>query len=659
MMWLNESAKNNTQPIRSDIFRPSKILAKSFNEHDIEFSIEEETINEEILITDFVNKIDDEDWINCLKKDKEFGTMYTYIKDNILPPKSKNKKGEDPDKVARDILRRSHQYVISKEDKKLYYCANPKTHPNELKLCVPSEYRRLVIEECHDALWSGAHMGRDKTITKIKDKYTFPGIHDYVDLWISTCPTCQENKRRHPSGEAVPLGVIEASRPGDLLCIDIWDPCVRSTRGFEYILTVVDGFSKFAYAIPIRNKSAKAVAEALVEKVFPTGIPNRLHSDQGKEFINDVIKQLSELMGIDQSKTTAYHPQGNAYAERIHQFFRNATTAYIRRDQRNWDIILPLLAMVYNDTEHSALGRYSPSELFLGRKLGLPLQKPLVMEEMPKYYLANYAEKLKLALNIVQKEIMEKTMQKLESNLAKSLGKNKLEYKVGDDVALSVENIPSEFKSAKLFPRWKGPYRITKLSRDKKVIYLKDDFDNELNRPVSVLRIKPWKRREDFEDLLGPDRFLRVQQFENVQQSSEPIDDSSSDIDETIVTDRAGVDIAVESAQNVGNEIIITPTTKPSADKRKQRDPSDISSQNILPGRNRVLRSASRREVDETSKNLVVTNTVTNNTKKSKRRVEVDAIDLDVDESLFVLLARTVVPGKEWTPPEKFSIVYQ
>ena len=286
------------------------------------------------------------------------------------------------------------------------------------------------------------------------------------------------------------------------MSIDLWDPGVTSTRGYQYILTAVDGFSKFAYVIPIRDKTAKAVAIALQTQVFQGGIPHRLHSDQGAEFVNEVISELCDLFFIDVSKTTAYHPQGNAYAERIHQFFRNATTAYVKRDQRNWDIILSVLTMTYNDTEHSALGRNTPSELYLGRKVNLPLQAPLD-EDTIRWSATNYAELLRLALDRTQKVVMEKTLQKLEKNLAKSLGKPTLTYKVGEKVGVSIESIPSSFKSAKLFPRWRGPMPVVRTSRDDKVIYLKDQFDKLIERPISILRIKPWVDRADVDQELG------------------------------------------------------------------------------------------------------------------------------------------------------------
>jgi len=48
----------------------------------------------------------------------------------------------------------------------------------------------------HDSMWSGGHLGRDKTIDKIKDIFYFKNLHRYVDLWISSCSVCRATKRK-------------------------------------------------------------------------------------------------------------------------------------------------------------------------------------------------------------------------------------------------------------------------------------------------------------------------------------------------------------------------------------------------------------------------------------------------------------------------------
>jgi transposase InsO family protein len=64
-----------------------------------------------------------------------------------------------------------------------------------------------------------------------------------------------------------------------------------------------------------------------------------LHSDNGAEFANAILEELCKFLDITKTYTTVYHPQGNAFAERIHQFFKNALTAFVKSDQRNWDML--------------------------------------------------------------------------------------------------------------------------------------------------------------------------------------------------------------------------------------------------------------------------------------------------------------------------------
>jgi len=101
---------------------------------------------------------------------------------------------------------------------------------------------------------------------------------------------------------------------------------------------------KFAWAIPIPDKKMETVASMLY------------NSDQGKEFVNQVIQGMCDLMGITKTQTSAYSPQGNAYAERIHRFFRNAISG---------------MMIAYNSAYHSAI-KTTPATAFFGENINAP-----------------------------------------------------------------------------------------------------------------------------------------------------------------------------------------------------------------------------------------------------------------------------------------------
>jgi len=90
----------------------------------------------------------------------------------------------------------------------------------------------------------------------------------------------------------------------------------RNQRGFCYILSVVDSATRYLWLVPLRRKTADAVAAALFDEVITkVSVPSAILSDLGGEFMGDVMAQLCERLGIDRLHTSAYHPQTDAKCE--------------------------------------------------------------------------------------------------------------------------------------------------------------------------------------------------------------------------------------------------------------------------------------------------------------------------------------------------------
>ena len=95
------------------------------------------------------------------------------------------------------------------------------------------------------------------------------------------------------------------------------------------------------------------------------GLPEQIHSDQGAQFQSQL---MSDLWGVNQSRTTPYHPQGNGVVECNNRMLGDALQSLLLgRGQEEWDTILPQVMRAYCSTPHTSTGE-TANILMLGRE---------------------------------------------------------------------------------------------------------------------------------------------------------------------------------------------------------------------------------------------------------------------------------------------------
>ena len=81
---------------------------------------------------------------------------------------------------------------------------------------------------------------------------------------------------------------------------------------------VTDLFTKWVEAFPLRDTISATLTKVLVDKIISRyGVPVYLHSDQGANLCSELIKTICKLLGVERTRTSAYHPQGNGQVERM------------------------------------------------------------------------------------------------------------------------------------------------------------------------------------------------------------------------------------------------------------------------------------------------------------------------------------------------------
>lgn len=219
---------------------------------------------------------------------------------------------------------------------------------------------KKILEENHDSKLSG-HSGFKRTYLKIKLNFYWPSMKADIRKYIKNCISCQKNKTNfRPTKQPMEI-TTTSDQPFEKLAIDIVGPLPLTESGNRFILTAQDDLTKYSFAIPIENHEAITVAKTLTKIMLQFGIPKSILSDQGTEFMSDIIKNLTTLFKTKHIIASPYHPQSNGALERSHLTLKDYLKHYIKQDQADWDDYIEFAMFSYNTAIHKSTN-YTPYE---------------------------------------------------------------------------------------------------------------------------------------------------------------------------------------------------------------------------------------------------------------------------------------------------------
>jgi len=147
---------------------------------------------------------------------------------------------------------------------------------------------------------------------------------------------------------------------------DLWQadlvemlPYSKQNKGYKYILCVIDCFTKFAWAIPVKSKTAVEISNAMA-KILANRSPKLLQLDNGKEFYNIIFDTLMTKYRI--KKYSTYTTTKACMVERFNRTLKtHMFREFTARGSREWVSILPMLINNYNNSKHRTIGM-TPSQ---------------------------------------------------------------------------------------------------------------------------------------------------------------------------------------------------------------------------------------------------------------------------------------------------------
>ena len=216
------------------------------------------------------------------------------------------------------------------------------------------------------------HGGEIKTFKKLQERYCNIS-RKICKVFISFCKNCHESKSKHIRKGVVvkPILSKEYNSRGQVDLVDFQSQPYKTNNGITYkwMLQYQDHLTKFVHLKPLQSKRAAKVAFSLHEIFMVFGCPSILQSDNGREFVAQVIKELKGLWPdfvIVHGKPR--HPQSQGSVERSNQDIKIMICNWLKDNSTlNWPFALKFVAHMKNNSFHSGIGR-APYEAVFGTK---------------------------------------------------------------------------------------------------------------------------------------------------------------------------------------------------------------------------------------------------------------------------------------------------
>ncbi|CAG2189252.1 Retrovirus-related Pol polyprotein from transposon 17.6,Retrovirus-related Pol polyprotein from transposon opus,Retrovirus-related Pol polyprotein from transposon 297 [Mytilus edulis] len=190
----------------------------------------------------------------------DFGNMYKFLTQGILPAdndqSSKVQKSAQDYSICNNVLYKWFQKRVRVDNGEKWI----------KQLCLPQALREDALLSYHDSFVGGAHLGIERVYHALSLKYFWPKMHQSIENYIRSCDRCQRIKR-DTKGKKPPLNPLPVDTTFERWHMDFLK-LSKTNEGYSYVLLLVDSFSKWSEAFPMKTQEASEVAKFYFVKLL-------------------------------------------------------------------------------------------------------------------------------------------------------------------------------------------------------------------------------------------------------------------------------------------------------------------------------------------------------------------------------------------------------
>ncbi len=358
--------------------------------------------------------------------------------------------------------------------------------PSRVVIFLPASLKQQALVDAHGNELVG-HDGIYKTKERLFQCYYWPAMDADIATHLKACHRCQIRQTDDRPPPALLSSLPQPTEPNHRIHADLFGPLKTSDSGKKFILCMTDALTKYVELVPLPNKEADTVANAIFDKWYCRfGAPLDIVTDQGKEFCAKLSSELFKRLGTNHLTTTPHHPQCNSQAEVANKTIAKYLASFCDDSTLDWELYLAPLMFSYNTSFHRSV-KNTPFYLTFGMEPRLPnLPTPDLRR---KFYGESSTD------DIIRKLLIARNIARQNNEDALDVARAQYDLKAAPHKFLPQQLVLLDehsflHKNQKLAPKWLGPHKIVRLKGEANVkIQLRH---NNKKVVVHSNRLKPY-----------------------------------------------------------------------------------------------------------------------------------------------------------------------
>ena len=225
-----------------------------------------------------------QDLVKAYQHSTHFCDIYQYITDGKLPSSAKAQNCIRAKALNYVVINHFLFRIDTQKDKDL-------DKGNLFLLVIPEKYEAIIFNMYHDSLLAG-HQGPYHTAMTIRQKFFIHNLMNKVKRYIDACHTCLKTKPKYMKNQPIYGRIPVDYAPMQDLSIDI-KTMPQAFGGYHLLLVITCDQTNFTTAVPLRDRTAQTVAEALIYRViYLFRPPRQIICDEATEFSSAIIQAI-------------------------------------------------------------------------------------------------------------------------------------------------------------------------------------------------------------------------------------------------------------------------------------------------------------------------------------------------------------------------------